>query len=798
MAEHKWSFYRAGGVDQVRIQSGADILHLDQLDKQLWVALSCPVKGLEIDERTLQLLDTDNDAHVRPPEILAAVQWLRDTLKNADGVANGEDGVQLSNLRTDTDEGKALLASAKHILRSLRKKGDVITVDDAAKTADVFAGALRNGDGIVPPDTVDDEFTRAAAEDLVKCTGGATDRSGKPGFDKAQIEAFFAACADYEAWRSLADADPQAVMPFGDTTEAAYAAFAAVRPKIDDYFGRCRLAAFDARALAAVNREQEAYMAAAAKDLTITASEVAHFPLAHIEPGKPLSLCKNVNPAWADALAAFSTACCADRDTIDEMQWASLCKKLDAHAAWMAKKAGAIVEPLGRERVRELLASNARAGLEAAVEADLAVAADVDAMARVEKLARLHRDFAKLLNNYVSFSDFYSREGAIFQAGSLFLDGRKLDLCFHVNDAAKHAALAPMAKSYLAYVDCTRPGSPKMPIVCAFTAGDSDNLFVGRNGIFYDRKQRDWNATIVKIVDNPISIGQAFWSPYKKLLRWIEESVAKRAAEADTQATAKLQTVASKAGEAATTGKAPADAAPKKMDIGVLAAISVAISGITAIVGTVLEKFFELGYLMPLGVLGVVLLISGPSMLIAFMKLRQRNLGPLLDANGWAVNALTKVNIPLGSSLTELPKLPANASRSLVDPFAEKRSVWPRLVASLLVVTAIAWALWRTNTLHSWLPQYAWLQHHAELSLQSSSHAGTPGQTIVLTVRSGDDELEVYEAKEGGKLVMKLAVKDGTASLTIPADSKPGALVVRDSASATEVEIGIAEAPAGK
>ena len=68
MAEHKWSFYRAGGVDQVRIQSGADILHLDQLDKQLWVALSCPVKGLEIDERTLQLLDTDNDAHVRPPE----------------------------------------------------------------------------------------------------------------------------------------------------------------------------------------------------------------------------------------------------------------------------------------------------------------------------------------------------------------------------------------------------------------------------------------------------------------------------------------------------------------------------------------------------------------------------------------------------------------------------------------------------------------------------------------------------------------------------------------------------------
>ena len=222
-----------------------------------------------------------------------------------------------------------------------------------------------------------------------------------------------------------------------------------------------------------------------------------------------------------------------------------------------------------------------------------------------------------------------------------------------------------------------------------------------------------------------------------------------------------------------------------------------AISGITAIIGTVLERFFELGYLMPLGVLGVVLLISGPSMLIALMKLRQRNLGPLLDANGWAVNALTKVNIPLGSSLTGLRRLPAGAERSLVDPFAEKPSVWPRLLCGLFCVAVIAWVLWRTNTLHRWMPQHAWLQHHVETSLQSNAHAGAPGQTIVLNVRSSDDELEVYEAKDGGKLVMKLAVKDGSASLTIPADAKPGLLVVRDSASATEVEIDVTDKPAG-
>ena len=289
-SSHRWSFYRAGGVDQVRLDKGADILNLDQLDQKLWVALSCPVKGLEIDQRTLELLDADKDAHVRPPEILAAVKWLRDVLQNGDSLVKGEDGVALANLRKDTTEGKALLASAQHILKSLGKEAAMITVADAEKTAEVFAKAKRNADGIVPPDTVDDEKARAVAADIVACLGGATDRSGKPGYDQGKLDAFFAACADYDAWQKLAETDTKTVLPFGDATGAAFAALQAVRAKVDDYFGRCRLAAFDPRALAAVNREQEAYIAASAKDLTITPTEAAHFPLAIVEATTPLSV----------------------------------------------------------------------------------------------------------------------------------------------------------------------------------------------------------------------------------------------------------------------------------------------------------------------------------------------------------------------------------------------------------------------------------------------------------------------------------------------------------------------------
>ena len=51
------------------------------------------------------------------------------------------------------------------------------------------------------------------------------------------------------------------------------------------------------------------------------------------------------------------------------------------------------------------------------------------------------------------------------------------------------------------------------------------------------------NATITKIVSNPISIRQAFWSPYKKLVRLIEEQIAKRAAAADADAALKALSV---------------------------------------------------------------------------------------------------------------------------------------------------------------------------------------------------------------------------------------------------------------
>ena len=251
-----------------------------------------------------------------------------------------------------------------------------------------------------------------------------------------------------------------------------------------------------------------------------------------------------------------------------------------------------------------------------------------------------------------------------------------------------------MSNMYLLYCDLKNSKGETMSIAAAMTGGDVDNLMVGRNGIFYDRKGGDWDATVTKIIDNPISIRQAFWSPYKKVLRMIEEQIAKRAAAAQADADAKATAHATKV-DHAIDGKVEAPPQEEsKIDIGTVAALGVAVGGITAAFGVIMSAFFGLGIWMPLGVVGLMLAISGPSMAVAWLKLRKRNHGPLLDANGWAVNAMAKLNVPFGGSLTKLPALPDGSKRTLHDPYEEKgRPWWLYIVLTVVLVGGVAWYL---------------------------------------------------------------------------------------------------------
>jgi hypothetical protein len=696
---HAWNFFRTGGLDQVSLTSGADLLALEQLDQKLWVALSCPVKGLELDEKTLALIDSDADGRVRVPELLAAIKWAAARVKDPTVLLAGAAALPLAAINDATPEGKVLLASAKQILSNLgQKSATALPVEDAANTAKIFAASALNGDGVIPPEATEDAATQTLIKDIIATVGGTADLAGSTGVTAAQIETFFADLAAYVVWVEQSAGKDIAVL--GSATDAAVNALKAVRAKVEDYFARARLAAFDGRALAALNRSETEYLAIAAKDLTITASEVAGFPLARIEADAPLPLLTGVNPAWAGALATLHAAVVtpvlgAAKTTITAAEWAALNAQFAAYETWLGAKAGSSVEKLGLARAKEILGGTGRAALTALITADAALAPEFKAISDVERLTRYHRDLRSLLHNFVNFADFYSRDRwAMFQAGTLYLDSRSTELCIRVDGANP---LAAMSKAYIAYCTCTRAGSPPMVIAACFTQGDSDYLFVGRHGLFYDRQGRDWDTVITSIVDNPISIRQAFWSPYKKFVRMIEEQVAKRAAAAEAASSSKLAAAAEKTVNA---DQAKLVEPPKKVDVGAVAAIGVAISGAVTAITLILGYVFKLEiWQYPLVLIGLMLVISSPSMIIAWLKLRQRTLGPILEGNGWAVNGRVKINIPFGRALTDMAVLPPGAKRSLEDPYEDKEAAGRKrnaITLSLLLGLAAAaiWVRW--------------------------------------------------------------------------------------------------------
>ena len=534
--------------------------------------------------------------------------------------------------------------------------------------------------------------------------GGSADRSGENGVNAAQIEAFYGACTDYIAWRDAAEADKENIFPYGEKTEEALAACESVKAKVKDWFTRCTLASYDENSAASLEMSTAKISGLADMDLSECGDQIAACPLAHIEKDGKLEF-KKVNPAWKAAMEKVHGLLFPDKKSIDEAEWNEALARFDAYKAWKGSKKGAAVEGLGEEAVRGWLKAGRKADLDALVAEDLALEAEAKAIDNVDKFLWLFRDFYTLLKNYVTMPDFYdSWKGetkAIFQAGTLYIDQRSLDLCIKVADMGKQAEVVASSGMYLIYCNCTsKVKGQTMTIAAALTDGEVDNLRVGQNAVFYDRNGLDWDAVVTKIVDNPTSIRQAFWSPYRKLANTIQDRISKKAAEKESKVNAGLT---EKANNAQLNTDPKLETIKSTFDIAKFAGIFAAIGMGVGFIGSAIAKLIAPWYNIFICFFVLVLVISGPSMFMAWLKLRKRNLGPVLNANGWAINSRLLVNIKFGATLTHLAKYPKIVMN---DPFAEKDNKGKKAIAWIVAILLVLGGLFAGHYFKGWFGKW--------------------------------------------------------------------------------------------
>lgn len=625
---YNWKFSRVGGITRVFISSADDIRHLGELDKKMWTVLSCPTKGLEIDEQSLKYIDTNADGSIRVDEVVAASQWLSQVLNDLQPVMDGKDSLQLSLLNQESADGKKLYDAAVSILAQVGKEGATeIALADSAASLDAyrkskFAAAL--------------EAAKAAAE---------------------------------------------VAAPYADKTDAVAAAYAALDAKVRDYFMRLQLMQFSAESTAALDVQVSSIEAIAADNLTTKADQIAAYPLARVQAGqKSLALDAEINPAWAAQFAVIRDVLAGEKE-LTLAVWDEMGARLKAFADY--QKTLSITE------------------------ADVTLDDEAAAVQLVDKLLHLTRDFLTLLRNYVTLQDLYNTSRlAIFQVGTLIVDQRSCDMCVSIADAGAMAAQAGKSNLYLITCNCQSKSTGKsMNIAAAMTVGDVDDLFVGKNCIFYDRAGVDYDARITSIIDNPISIRQAMWTPYKKMAALISEQIDKFAAKKEAGVNDSITAGVNEKTETVTAANAETakDAGKKAVSfdmakyVGIFAAVGMAVGLIGTALASIFGGLIGLFVGQPLWksvlifialILGIMLIISGPSMFIAWRKLKKRNLAPVLNANGWAVNSAAKINIPFGNTLTQHAKYPVKVN--MKDPFAEPSHTGRKVLLIILALAIIA------------------------------------------------------------------------------------------------------------
>ncbi len=683
------NFKRYGSSYHPVIRNAADLRAALDLDKSLWVATSAPISAFRMDPEFLKYLDSDADLRVKCGELVDAVAWLFRMLKDPQGIDTASSTLRPADLNPDHPEAQKIATLLKQIFPDKSE----ISLKEIRQWRTQLEKRPVSETGVVLPDAAGDPLGRAFIEDLLKVLPGVPHPSGQPGVNRASLETFNEMLSARLSWLAELEARDELgrsrIQPLGPDTAAAFAVYQKVKPAIDHFFRLCDAVNLDPASLtrswpglpAALNWE----------DAHAVDTALRHAPLAAPNPERILKFDKNLNPAWTRDLHDFRQQVILPLlDRTDEILspqiWQELCDKMDAYGEWQAREPAVNLTALPAARLAEMQADALQQKVRDLILHQAGSAIDLQEVRRVEKLALYQGLLLEFANNFIAFPYLYDPDKqAGFEMGTLIMDGRRFHLSVEVPDRTAYLKGIEGGTMFIMIVELLHAQrKEKFEIAVPATAGQQGNLKLGKHGVFMHVDGSQWFATVVHIADNPISLGEAMMEPFKRLGRAVTQKV-----EAITQSAEKK--LEQSGGEAVTQlqsaapAPAPAAATPAPSSGNMLAGGGIAIAALGSSAAFITKIFAELQPAdVVKGLLAAVLAVLIPSSIIAWLRLRKRDLSVLLEGAGWAVNSRMRLNQTQCRAFTRKPKLPKGSQRERGLDWWLWRILWI-LIAILLI-----------------------------------------------------------------------------------------------------------------
>ena len=696
------TFDRFGRSLHLRIRSADDLERLLELDEAHWVATGAPIDGLKCDLGFLTLVDTDANGRIMCAEMCEAVRWLLRLLSDRAGVTEGSQTLALEAVNTGEPDGSLIVDSARKMLASLGTPDAAeISLDEVRQIKARVEDAAVSEAGVVLPDATDEPDVRRFIADIIDTVGGVPHPSGEQGVGQPQLDQFLADAAALLEWRArgaLPDGQSTSdILPLAADTAPAFELLASLRGKIDQYFAQCDAVALDPRIAEQVYPREPELQSADFGDTAVIEQVLADAPLTRPTPEHVLCFTDPINPRFAAGLERLRAevverALGGAIKVLSVDQWKQVKAAFAAHEAWLGAKAGATVEKLSDDALRAYLDGPHADAVGSLIASKTSTAFVLDNIRLTEKLVLYQAWLLALANNFASFPHLYDPDRrAMFERGTLVMDGRRFNLAVKVDDRAGHSAVAKSSNMFVLYVEVVPAGEGRPPFEVAVpvTSGGKGNLCAGKRGVFEDVDGVLHDARVMHLIENPISVSEALASPFHRLAGLVTSKITGLTAAAekklDAAGTSAFSQVAATGPKPPAAQPAPA-AGPSAGNMLMGGGIAVAALGSAA--AFIINTFAKLHWYQILGgIAGAILAVMLPVSIIALLKLRRRDLSAILEGSGWAINARMRLTMRLARFFTKRPAYPTGAIGVV-----QRR--WPFAIVIVVALIVLAAALW--------------------------------------------------------------------------------------------------------
>ena len=659
------SFERYGRSYHLKISTSEDLKRAAELDEAHWVATGAPISTINCDGEFLRLLDTDKNGRISCHEVKDGIRWLLRVLGDQGGINDGQDSLRLEAINREEAEGQNIHAAAGKILKRLRRDEDEpISLDEVRQIRRQIESTPVSEAGVVLSEATEEEEIAEFIGDVVAVMGGIEHPSGVCGINQDKLEEFLAEARSFIQWHeqgTIPEGQSKTdIMPLGEETSAGYSVLAGLRDKIDQYFAQCTVLALGEHLSQRMGLTEEELVGLDLDEPSVIEEVLRKASLAKPRVSVELSFEDQINPAYAKGLGEFrrevaGAVLAGSPDGMTAEQWEQIKGFFRAHQEWLQAKPKAELEKLGIEKVQTYLDDKFKKAVGRLINKSTNTAFVLDNIRLAEKVLLYQRYMIDLANNFVSFPHLYDPASrAVLEMGSLVMDGRRFNLAVKAVNRAEHAKIAKTSNMYVIYAEITpKDSGQKYEVAVPVTWGTKGNLCVGKRGVFYDLASEEADARVVDIIENPISLGEALLSPFQRLGKMLTGKIESITAKAEKSFDAQAASTVTQ-----TTTAGPMGGNTGGMLLGGGLAIAALGSSLAYITKT-LANTHPVAILI--GVLVAVLLVMIPVSVVAYMKLRKRDLSAILEGSGWAINARMRLTRRQGKTFTRRPSYPKGA-----------------------------------------------------------------------------------------------------------------------------------------